>query len=420
MLIEFSVSNFRSFREKQTFSMVASSSAGGHDNLFPSNALSEDFPSILKVAAIYGPNASGKTNLLRALNITRSIISIQKLADSPELPVEPFRFDAELKNKPSVFEFHFVINGIRHEFYLAATKERIMEESLFFCDNGTSKLLYSRIFRDHKDEYTYGDSLKGGVKIHKFWSEITAPRVLFLAQSVANSAENFQQLRAPFEWLNRNITMFSHKKINPWMDAAGVLARKFPEGAEELSLFLSDLDVPVTTINFKQDGSTGDSEETAALLQALASEKNVRNSMILTHKTALGDAKFSFQEESDGTKNLVGFWFAWFLYKKLYPDTQGVLLVDELDSSLHPQIVTKIVSDHIQSPQRRQLIFTTHNTHLMSTDQMRRDQFWIIEKDKNGATQIRSIDDFEGDEKERLEDRYFEGRYRGLPSVKED
>jgi AAA15 family ATPase/GTPase len=96
----------------------------------------------------------------------------------------------------------------------------------------------------------------------------------------------------------------------------------------------------------------------------------------------------------------------------------GALAVDELDSSLHPEIVASILSKHLESDLTTQLIFTTHDTHLMNTKILRRDQFWVTERDANGATNLFSIHDFEGREGEDVEKRYFEGRYRGLPLIR--
>jgi AAA15 family ATPase/GTPase len=93
-------------------------------------------------------------------------------------------------------------------------------------------------------------------------------------------------------------------------------------------------------------------------------------------------------------------------------------MIDELDSSLHPKIIALLVEKHIKSRDQGQLIFTTHDTHLMDTKLLRRDQFWITERDGNGATKLRSIHDFKGRDSEDIEKRYYEGRYRGLPIVK--
>jgi AAA15 family ATPase/GTPase len=130
----------------------------------------------------------------------------------------------------------------------------------------------------------------------------------------------------------------------------------------------------------------------------------------------LGRADFDFSEESGGTKNLIGFWLPWFMIN--HTDGSGILSVDELDSSLHPTIVADLIEKHLDSGLNTQLIFTTHDTHLMNARTLRRDQFWITERDTNGATCLFSVHDFEGREGEDVERRYFEGRYRGLPLIK--
>ena len=130
-----------------------------------------------------------------------------------------------------------------------------------------------------------------------------------------------------------------------------------------------------------------------------------RKQTLLTHKTALGDADLVYEDESEGTKNLIGFWLPW-IHKDISEGPNYLLIVDELDSSLHPKIVAALVENHINSSEPSQLIFTTHDTHFMDAKLLRRDQFWITERDINGATQLRSIHDFEGRESEDIEKRY--------------
>ena len=138
----------------------------------------------------------------------------------------------------------------------------------------------------------------------------------------------------------------------------------------------------------------------------------------LTHSTALGDAEFDFSEESEGTKNLFGFSLPWLVFLSKGSST-NLMVVDELDSSLHPKLVEALIRRHVQEEPLCQLLFTTHDTHLMDTKLLRRDQLWITDRDINGATQLRSIHDFEGRESEDVEKRYYEGRYRGLPFVRQ-
>jgi len=411
MLIEFSVSNYRSFREKQTFSMVAAPRLKKGDNVFKPVVKGEKLPDLLKVAAIYGPNASGKSNLIKAFGVVSDIAKRQPSAQSTTLPVSPFRFDSQLADQPSHMELHFVYDEQRYEFKLALTQERIVEERLIVFPKGKETLLYERRYLASGDEYTFGSQLEGGKDLHEVWKKTTGRQVLFLAQAVANSSEDLNQLRRPLKWLQAGFLVVSGN-MDGWANSSQELAEKYPSCANEISSFLQDVDVPVTNIRVDQLASNS-----AGLLQSIDSKPKSRT--ILTHRTALGEAEFDFQEESEGTKNLIGFWLPWGVRSlSSFTKENRILVVDELDSSLHPEIVASLVTKHIKSDAPVQLIFTTHDTHLMDAKLLRRDQFWLTERDANGATQLRSIHDFEGRESEDLEKRYYEGRYRGLPFVR--
>ena len=411
MLIEFSISNYRSFREKQTFSMVAAPRLKKGDNVFKPAVKGEKLPDLLKVAAIYGPNASGKSNLIQAFNIVSSIANLQPSAQSTLLPASPFRFDTLLTDQPSRIDLHFIYAEQRYEFHLALTRQRIVEERLLAFPKGKETLLYERRHLPSGDEYTFGLQLEGGKDLHELWKKSTGSQVLFLAQAVANSSEELKQLRKPLTWLQTGWMIVISGDMNGWANRSQNLAKDRPSFGEEISSFLQEVDVPVSSIRFDQIKSEPE-------LPGLSSLTNVKpkSKTILTHQTALGEAEFDFQEESEGTKNLIGFWLPWYVHAT--SSITSTLVVDELDSSLHPEIVALLVAKHIKSDSVTQLIFTTHDTHLMDTKLLRRDQFWLTERDANGATQLRSIHDFEGRESEDLEKRYYEGRYRGLPFVR--
>lgn len=411
MLIEFSVSNFRSFREKQTFSMVASSSRVKKDeNVFTPFVKGEEVPDLLKVAAIYGPNASGKSNFIKALDVVREISSRQPSANPAPFPVSTFRFDQNMSNEPSRFELHFISAELRYEFTLALTQEQIVEESLVFYPKGKETLLYQRVNSTSGDKYTLGAELEGEKNLHQLWKNATSPQTLFISQAVANSSSNLNQLRVPFNWLNSGLIVSTPQLINSFIRLSQRHAEKNTQNAARLSDFLNDADVPIVKIRFDQKEANSLSEN-----KLLAQQTK----MVLTHKSVLGEAEFDIDEESEGTKNLIGFWMPWFLHQNSnWLNEQYTLVVDEFDSSLHPEIVSYLVSKHINSGYKSQLIFTTHDTHLMDTKLLRRDQFWLTERDMHGATQFRSIHDFEGREGEDIEKRYFEGRYRALPIIR--
>jgi predicted ATP-dependent endonuclease of OLD family len=423
MLIEFSVENFLSFREKQTFSMVAAPRLRKKENVFKPDVQGEKLPDLLKVAAIYGANASGKSNLIKALELASEFATRQPSAQASPLPVSPFRFDPLLAESPSRIELHFVTARQRYLFELAATKERIVEERLTAFPNGKTSLLYERIHAVAGDRYTMGDALEGEAALHIVWQKLTNSKTLFIAQAVANSSEEMKQLKTPFQWLVSGVFAV-REDMTPLTTVAQKVAKQAPEFASEIAFFLQQIDVPVAHIQFEptiQITGLGSETPTSTLEQTKSS--GVEHKTIFTHKTALGEALFELGEESKGTQNLIGFWFPLKIMEvsATTPAAQlssRVLVADELDSSLHPNIVASLIKKHIEAEHTTQLIFTTHDTHLMDTKLLRRDQFWLTERDENGATQLRSIHDFEGREGEDLEKRYYEGRYRGLPFIR--
>lgn len=423
MLIEFSVSNFRSFRERQTFSLVAAPRLAKRNNVFKPQLSGEKFPDLLKVAVMYGPNASGKSNLLKALDVVRQIANRAPSNAEIPLPVSPFRFDASLIDQPSVFEVHFVSAGVRYQFELSATSKRIIKERLIAFPKGVETLLYHRQHEEIGDQYTYGKTLEGGSDLFETWRKLTPPSVLFISQAVANSNEELLQLRLPLFWLKSGVRSLLNG-MGSLAKAAQELVADGESFAIGIASFLRDVDVPISKITAELTsrteavdnilGGLNDGERKISLKNSQSETKTT-----LTHRTALGDAEIDFADESDGTKNLIGFWLPWSIKDSKHIQTR-VLVVDELDSSLHPIIVASLVKKHLDSEINTQLIFTTHDTHLMDSKLLRRDQLWITERDINGATQLRSIHEFEGREGEDIEKRYFEGRYRGLPFVKKD
>lgn len=417
MLIEFSLSNFRSFRERQTLQMTASSHLGKKQNTFKPDVDGEKLPSLLKVVAIYGGNASGKTSLLEGLQIAARLLQRDpETAASRQLPVDPFRFDTDLLDKPSYFEWHFIVARCRYQFRLAITRERVFEEALFVYPRGKEVLLYQRTFNEGGDEYKFGEEFEGGELLHTAWSRLTGPRSLFISQVVANSSEELTQLKAPFSWLKGGMMVFSGP-----LDTLKEFSRRLPEKeiwGREISGFLQELDVPVTNVRYEVE-----SQSEGVVPQVIKDVINLKplqkkGKTILTHETRLGKADFDFSEESKGTQNLMGLYVPWVILQyqeRDSPTAMNVLAVDELDASLHPLIVEDIVKKQVSSESHSQLIFTAHDTHLMSAKILRRDQFWVTDRNSNGATRLASIHDYAGRDSEDIEKRYYLGLYRGLP-----
>ena len=427
MLLEFSVSNFLSFRDRQTFSMAAAPRLRKRENVFAAPVDGEKLPDLLKVAVIYGPNASGKSNFLTALALVDRIANRAADGSDQHLPVTPFKFDKSLLTEPSIFDLHFLCGRLRYEFNLAVTRERVIHERLSAYPAGKELMLYERRHSDGADEYRIGD-LEGGQAVHQAWQKLTPPRALFLSQAVANSSEELTQLRKPQGWLTKALFNFGSRGIADIAEQSLRLAQENEAHGADVAAFLRDVDVPVTRIRVERPATTGISDSSLmSLARARTGQGEIagvglrapaRRLAVFTHKTALGEADFAFQEESEGTQNLVGFWLPWTTRDPSSGNERCILAVDELDSSLHPAIVANLVKRHLEAEVPSQLIFSTHDTHLMDSGLLRRDQIWIAERDQNGATQLRTVHDFQGREGEDLEKRYYEGRYRGLPLVR--
>lgn len=396
--------------------------------VFPAPVDGEKLPDLLKVGVMYGPNASGKSNFMLALDLIDKVAS--RRADIPgPLPVTPFRFDPKLLEEPSTVEVHFLAGRCRYEFVLSLTRDRITHERLTSYPKGVEVLLYDRKLVDGQEVYIT-DGLEGGKELHEAWKKLTPHRALFISQAVASSSDDLRQLAVPHAWLTAAIFSFTSKKILQIAERSLRLARDQETGdvhCADIAAFLSDVDVPVTKIHVEQPEQIPEplygAQSNALNLLALNSSdiprppQLARRAAVFTHSTALGQAEFAFDEESEGTQNLVGFWLPWSTRTPNDEYPQCILAVDELDSSLHPAIVANLVKKHLEAGVPSQLIFTTHDTHLMDSGLLRRDQFWIAERNMDGATELRSIHDFLGREGEDIEKRYFEGRYRGLPLV---
>ncbi|WP_431206773.1 AAA family ATPase [Burkholderia cepacia] len=418
MLIEFSVSNFRSFRERQTFQMTASPRLGKKENTFEAVVTGEKLPRLLKVAAIYGGNASGKTSLLRAMSICATLTGHKDgVSTWSEGTISPFRFDPELVDKPSEFEWNFVTQKCRYQFKLAATQDRIFEETLIAYPRGKESLLYRRTLKDGIDVYEFGPTFEADEALRSVWQRLTGPRITFIRQAVSNSSEELRQLRVPLAWLQVGLLVIDDGLKQFSNIGRNLIAKK--HWASSMSSFLQEIDVPVTDIQTEEyQNSELKSDKAASEKGKAESRLFVRaGKTTLTHETRLGVAKFDFSEESRGTQNLIGVFFPWqFLQRTAGADDDFVTLaIDEFDASLHPVIVEDLVRKKIESPACTQLIFTTHDTHLMSAKLLRRDQFWLTDRNANGATRLSSIYDYAGREGEDVERRYFEGLYRGLP-----
>ena len=421
MLIEFSVTNFRSIKAQQSFSLTKSKfkeSQALDENCFePTNLRNL---ALLRSSVIYGPNAAGKSNLLLALRTMKNVVedSATEYQRGDVLPITPFKLDPEYVNAPSVFEAVFNSQSVRYQFGFAATRERIIEEWLIAYPKTRAQHWYARLWDKEKGQYQWemGNALQGQKQL---WQDSTRSNALFLSTAVQL---NSQQLQPIYDWFSDTLRTTSVTGLNPGFTA--LLCDDMNKKNRVLSfLKAADLDIHDVMIErkvFDPDDLDDDlPDEIKAMIAKKMEGKEILSDLNIVHKDATGKPViFDFNEESHGTKKLFSFAGPWLdTLKNGY-----VLFIDELHDNLHPKLVQFLVelfhSDKT-NPNNAQLVFTTHDTSILTDEVFRRDQIWFCDKGTDQATIVFPMTDFSPRKgRENLERAYLSGRFGALPYVR--
>lgn len=417
MLIEFSVANYRSLRDNQTFSLVK---AKGNElvetNSFTTVAANKF--ELLRSAAIYGPNAGGKSNFLRAMQAMKKIVleSATSLQRGDKLPVTPFRLSKETSRAPSEFEAIFIVNQVRYQYGFSATQERIHEEWLLAYPKGQPQRWLDRTWNDKTQRYDWklGNNLTGEKQL---WQKSTRDNALFLSTAVQLNSEQLQPI---YDWFNNTLRMTNVAGWSPGYSAS--LCQKSEK--TQIMDFLRAADLNIEDIVVKTDPFDTKTlpDDMPAHVKSLLAEELKDKELVdikTIHKTSEGEeVAFDFEDESDGTQKLFAFAGPWI-------DTLAngnVLFIDELHDNLHPSLVRFLVQlfhDDETNPKNAQLVFTTHETSILNQEVFRRDQIWFCEKDDRQATTVYPLTDFRPRKgRENLELAYLSGRYGALPYIR--
>jgi hypothetical protein len=412
MLIEFSLTNFRSFRERQTLSMVASR-LGEHAETHTFESGLPGFDRLLASTALYGPNASGKTNLLHGLQVMRQTVLTSAIA-GPVLRDwrMPFKLDLASRSAPTVFEISFVQGGTRYEYGFALGDERVDHEWLVEYVNPRGRTLFERTYAVDKDDYDWHFSafLKGQRVV---WKDSTRPNALYLTTAVQL---NSRQLAPVFEWFQLKLTVI----VGPNANLNPILTTRLlqqPDGKAKVLPFLRQADFDIADVSLRRDPVSG-----PILGPIMAIEQGPNGAWALrasfTHPSLDGGepVELDYVDESRGTQMMFQAAGAWL---KVLEEGE-VILFDELETSLHPLIIRYLV-EQFHSPstnsRRAQLVFTTHNTSLLDMDLFRRDQIWFVERGQRACSRLYPLTEFKPRQGEALERGYLRGRYGALPIV---
>lgn len=412
MLLEFRVSNFRSIRDEQVLSLVAS---GTDRELCDSNVIKtsiKSVPNALRSVVIYGANGSGKSTVLAALNYMRGVVAESATLFQPGtvFNVQRFKLDKAFEYSPTQFEISFIFQGIRYQYAFAMTQQRITSESLLVYRTAKPTQWFNRQIDSNGESYRYefSDHLKG---TRKLWQDSTRSNALFLSTAAQLNSELlgpiFQYITGSLVYVPAGAT-FSHD----W--TTSMLATE--DGRKQVKAFLADADISIAdiqTVTRKNIRNEIRMQE-GQLTQGTPLEIDVVMP-IFRHVTANGAADLEFHEESDGTQHLYGL-----IAPILMVLANGhALLIDELSGSLHTLLVRRLIAlfhSKTTNPRGAQLIFTTHDTTLLDRDLFRRDQIWLVEKNTaDEATKLFPLSDFSARKQEAWQRGYLDGRYGSVP-----
>ncbi len=412
MLVEFRVKNFRSIRDEQVLSLVASKDKTLRDTHTQETGISAA-PVLLRSAVVYGANASGKSNLIKALQYMRGVVIESATAIQPgqAFAVQPFRLDSKSADQSSEFEVTFLLDKVRYQYGFAMTAQRIVSEHLLVYKTFKPQRWFSRYFDQEsgKDVYEFSSGLKGPKNL---WEGATRPNSLFLSMAVQLNSE---ALRPVFDWFLNQLVIFNEQA--PLTPQMSIQMLKQSEGRKDICKFLSAADISIQDVDVETRKVPGQAVhfDLNAGKTEVRSEEMEEHKLRFHHVTEQGKAVFDLMDESSGTRNLL--FIAGPVMDIL---SKGVtLVIDELDTSLHTLLVRELVR-LFHSPEINakgaQLIFTTHDASLLDApDLFRRDQIWFVEKDGDQSSGLVGLSEFSPRKNEALERGYLMGRYGGVP-----
>lgn len=382
--------------------------ASNYDKSLPENLITPGLPGLpdvrlVKAAALYGPNAGGKTNALMALQFLRWLVVESATGQKPEakLPVEPFGLDRESKEKPTILELTFIATNTRYELAVAVTKDRVVQERLLAYLNGRAQVWYDRVWNEETKQYDWSPEKPAGFERDPGVVAKTRENALFLSTAAQWNNEQVAPVYAwfakklEFLYMGADVVFFLH-------DVTARLVNSSGETRKLIARMLRSADLGLADVEIKQEPTGRHSENWEVVFKHEA-----KGGVLID---------MNWQDESAGTRrffSVLGHW--------LELIQQGrVLCVDEIETSLHPTMVAELLRllfkmTNAQSPS--QLLFTTHNPLLLDMTLLRRDQVWFADKNQAGESFLYPLTDYKPRADESLVRGYLSGRYGAVPFI---
>jgi len=424
MIIEFSVTNFRSFHQKQTFSMLPYGKIRERQ-IIPLKTIIYNKLQVLPTAVLFGPNNSGKSNFIKAIRALKWLVTETSSFNSDkELNAnEYFEFNKLTLNEPTTFELDFIApNQKRYNFLVTFNKNNILNEKLYVYNlSNTGKVTQNTIYVRENQNVKFGilKGVKEGILFNK-------------NQLLLSRGDNYgnQELREVYSFFSESLSIFQFTEL----EYTDFLTRRYAKFIGEnpdnkihklIETILNEIDTGIfgieTDLVNKEKISFGEDitqELKDKIFEMLKYEIKTKHKFF-DSESEIGEATISLSKESIGTRKLLGI-----LPEFLTILRDGkTLLIDELNTSLHTEITAWLINlfnNPNTNPKNAQLIFTNHDITLLQKQLFDEDQIYILEKNKFGATEMFSFADFTGLRKTKnnqLAEFYNSGRLGGIPQI---
>jgi hypothetical protein len=412
MLIGFRFQNFRSFLAEQSFSFSTSSDRT-HESTHLIKTGMKAVPRVSKAAIVFGPNASGKTNLLIALATFRDLILHSSGYSDSQFSERhtPFRFGPSM-TQPTEFEIDVLLDSVRYRYAISYDSQRIRFERLLVYRTGKSQRWFERCFDEatRKDAWApFSPNFNGP---REMWRKATRPKALFLTTAAQLNSE---QLAPLLDWVDHRLEiLFPGDMTDVNRIAMRIQDETFKARVLEL---LSAVDIHVDDVRFaEQDPSRADPTPPrgAGFLRRGSAHRSIE---FLHARDGLVPMWLDSVFEAAGTRRLIG------LFGPLLQAAENgkLLLIDEFDASLHPLVarfLIRLINDPRVSSKGAQLLLTSHNTTLMDLEILRRDEIWLVQLDDKHASSLLPLLRSSPRKHELIAKNYLKGRYGAVPLIR--
>lgn len=380
MVLEITLTNFFSINEKITLDLQAANIQTKEARVLDGNTFKVGNERLLKTVAIYGANASGKSNIIKAVKAAVDmILDSHNYNEGDSFGFKPFKFGRN--DIPSEFYIRFIVNGIEHEYSFSCTRDEIITESLYYYPKGRKALIFSRDERKaggKKEKYEFTTVIRRPMDV----ASNTSRKTLFLSRASQMDREKAKEI---YRWFNEQL-VFSYRG-----NASVATDRFLGDNKDAVLRVLKAADSDIVEFTYK-DGE------------------------LTTFHRRNPSLPFDFNtEESEGTKIL----FRIMLTVMDVVRNNKVMFLDEVETSLHTRLVEYLIN-LFHNSRSAQLVFTTHNTHLLDMTRFRKDQIFFVNKRDDGSSDLYSLFDYKDfREKMDLEKAYLQGRFDAVPYVNE-